>query len=52
MNKPDTKTRKLIIWCLVEGQSIRAAARTADVSKNTVAKLLMDAGKTCAAYQD
>ncbi len=52
MNKLDTKTRKLIIRCLVEGQSIRATARTADVSKNTVSKLLIDAGKACADYQD
>ena len=52
MNKLDAKTRKLIIRCLVEGQSIRATARTADVSKNTVAKLLVDAGKACADYQD
>ena len=52
MNKLNTKTRKLIIRCLVEGQSIRATARTADVSKNTVTKLLIDAGKACADYQD
>ena len=52
MNKLNAKTRKLIIRCLVEGQSIRATARTAGVSKNTVAKLLIDAGKACADYQD
>ena len=52
MNRIDAKTRKLIIRCLVEGQSIRATARTADVSKNTVTKLLVDAGKACADYQD
>ena len=52
MNKLDPKKRKLIIRCLVEGQSIRATARTADVSKNTVTKLLVDAGKACADYQD
>ncbi len=52
MNKLDAKTRKLIIRCLVEGQSIRATARTADVSKNTVSKLLIDAGKACATFQD
>ena len=52
MNKLDAQTRKLIIRCLVEGQSIRATARTADVSKNTVTKLLIDAGKACADYQD
>ena len=52
MNILPLKTRKLIIRCLVEGQSIRATARTADVSKNTVVKLLIDAGKVCANYQD
>ena len=52
MNKLDTKTRALIIRLLVEGNSIRATTRIADVSKNTVAKLLEDAGKVCAAYHD
>lgn len=52
MNKLDNKTRKLILRCLVEGQSIRATARTAEVSKNTVIKLMVDAGKACSAYQD
>ena len=52
MNKLDTKTRKLIIRCLVEGQSIRSTARTADVSKNTITKLMIAAGKACADYQD
>ena len=52
MNKLDTKTRKLIIRCLVEGQSIRATARTVEVSKNTVAKLLIEAGAACQAYHD
>ena len=45
----DIKTRKLILRCLVEGQSIRATPRTADVSKNTVSKLLTDAGMAGAA---
>ena len=52
MNKLEKKARKLIIRCLVEGQSIRAVARTTEVSKNTVTKLLIDAGKACADYQD
>ena len=52
MNRLDTKTRTLILRCLVEGMSVRATARTADVSKNTVNKLLIDAGKACADYQD
>ncbi len=52
MNKLDAKTRALIIRLLVEGNSIRATSRIADVSKNTVNKLLIDAGKVCAAYHD
>jgi IS1 family transposase len=35
-----------------EGNSLRATARIADVAFNTVAKLFVDAGKACAAYQD
>jgi len=52
MNKLDHKTRALIIRLLVEGNSIRATSRIADVSKNTVNKLLIDAGKACAEYHD
>jgi transposase-like protein len=47
MNKLDTKTRAMIIRLLVEGNSIRATARIADVSKNTINKLLIDAGNPC-----
>ena len=52
MRKLDTKTRTLIIRLLVEGNSIRATARIADVSKNTVNKLLIDAGRACAGYHN
>ena len=52
MNKLDRKTRKLILRCLVEGMSIRATARTAEVSKKTVVKLFVDATKVCAEFQD
>ncbi len=51
MNKLDSKTRKLILRCLVEGMSIRAAARTAEVSKLTVSRLMVAAGKACADFQ-
>ena len=51
MNRSPLKTRSLILRLLVEGNSIRATARVADVSKNTVTKLLVDAGKACEAYQ-
>jgi len=52
MRKLDSKTRALILRLLVEGNSIRATSRIADVSKNTVNKLLIDAGKACSKYHD
>lgn len=52
MNKLDTTTRSQILHMLCEGQSIRAITRIMGMSKNTVAKLLVDAGKACAAYHD
>lgn len=52
MRRLDTKSRALILRLLVEGNSIRATSRIADVSKNTVAKLLEDAGKACAKFHD
>ena len=52
MRKLDTETRALIIRLLVEGRSIRATSRIAGVSKNTVNKLLIDAGRACAKYHD
>ncbi|RUW61573.1 DDE domain-containing protein [Mesorhizobium sp. M7A.F.Ca.US.008.03.1.1] len=52
MNKLDNKTRAQILHLLCEGQSIRAITRVMGMSKNTVAKLLSDAGAVCAQYQD
>ena len=52
MNKLPLKTRSLILRMLCEGQSMRATARLADVSFNTVAKLLIDAGMVCAELHD
>ena len=52
MHKLDDSKRRLIIQCLVEGMSMLATARTARVSKNTVVKLLVDAGKACLEFQD
>ena len=37
---------------LVEGMSMRATSRVADVSINTVSKLMVEAGQACAAYHD
>ncbi len=52
MNKLTTKQRAQILHMLVEGNSLRATARMADVSRNTVSKLLEDAGAACLDYQD
>lgn len=52
MNKLPSAKRVLILQMLCEGSSMRSIARTADVSINTVAKLLVDAGKACAAFHD
>ena len=52
MNKLPLAKRAQILGLLVEGTSLRATSRLADVSINTVTKLLVDAGTACAAYQD
>ena len=50
MNKLTLEERARILHLLCEGMSIRAIARLTGASKNTVAKLLVDAGKACDAY--
>jgi IS1 family transposase len=52
MNKLTIEERARILYLLCEGMSIRAITRLTGASKNTVAKLLVDAGKACAAYHD
>jgi IS1 family transposase len=52
MNRLDVATRAKIIHMLVEGSSLRSVSRIADVSINTVTKLLVDAGTVAAAYHD
>lgn len=52
MNKLDSKARAQILHLLCEGQSIRSVARVTGASKNTITKLLVDAGKACMAYHD
>lgn len=52
MNKLTNPERARILHLLCEGMSIRAITRLTGASKNTVAKLLIDAGKACAAYHD
>ncbi|MHC4150409.1 MAG: IS1 family transposase [Planctomycetota bacterium] len=52
MNRLSIKKRAQILHMLVEGNSLRATARMADVSRNTVDKLLRDVGVACLEYQD
>jgi len=52
MNRLSTDKRAEVIRALVEGNSIRATVRMTGVAKNTVAKLLVDVGQACSAYQD
>ena len=52
MNRLSNDDRAKILHLLCEGMSIRAVTRLTGVSKNTVAKLLADAGKVCAEYHD
>ena len=52
MNRLSNEDRARILHMLCEGMSIRAITRLTGASKNTVAKLLIDAGKACAAYHD
>src|SRR5215211_5058918 len=52
MNKLPPEKRVQIVSMLCEGSSMRSISRVADVSINTVSKLLIDAGKTCAAFHD
>ena len=51
MNTLDRQKKILALRCLVEGNSIRSTSRIADVARNTVTKLLVDAGAICGAYQ-
>ena len=52
MNKLDVAKRAQILSMLCEGASMRSVSRLADVSINTVSKLLVDAGRFCAGYHD
>jgi hypothetical protein len=52
MNKLPLEKRAQILGMMVEGNSIRAICRMTGASKNTIVKLLADAGRAFAAYQD
>jgi len=52
MNKLSRDARTQILGMMVEGVSIRAISRMTGASKNTVVKLLADAGEAFSDYQD
>jgi IS1 family transposase len=52
MNKLPIAKRVQILAMLCEGSSMRSVSRVCDVSINTVAKLLADAGTFCLAFHD
>src|SRR5580704_17671171 len=52
MKKLAAEIRSNILHLLMEGTSIRAAARITGVSKTTILKLVEDAGQAAAWYQD
>src|SRR5712691_11889378 len=52
MNRLPLMRRAQIIGLLCEGNSLRATTRLADVSINTVTKLLLDVAAACEQYQD
>ena len=52
MNTLPRDKKVLIVTCFADGVSIRATARVADVQRNRVAKLAVDAGKVCGWFQD
>lgn len=52
MKKLSREKRVQIVHALAEGNSLRSAARMADVSLNTVTKLLRDMGTVCREFHD
>ncbi|HEX4768038.1 MAG TPA: IS1 family transposase [Lichenihabitans sp.] len=52
MNKLPLAKRAQILTLLCEGSSMRSVERITGASINTVSKLLVDAGKACAAFHD
>lgn len=52
MNRLSTEERARIIHLLCEGNSVRSVTRLLSVGKNTVIRLMEDAGKACDAYHN
>lgn len=52
MNRLSNERRAQVVRALIEGNSIRSTSRMTGVAINTVVKLLIDLGGTCAEYHD
>lgn len=52
MNTLPLQKKVQIISLLVEGMSLRAAARVSDISRTTILKLLVDLGKACQQFHN
>lgn len=52
MNRLPAETRAQILRCLVEGNSIRSTERLTGATKKAITKLLIDAGRIAAEFQD
>jgi IS1 family transposase len=52
MNKLSGEKRRQVVAALVEGNGIRPTVRMTGVSKNTIAKLIVELGAACSEYLD
>lgn len=52
MNRLDLSKRAQLLGLLIEGNSVRATSRLAEVSFNSVLKFVADMGRACDDYQD
>ena len=52
MNKLSSADRARILHMLCEGSSVRSITRVLNVGKNTVIRLMIDAGRACDAYHN
>lgn len=52
MEKLAANKRAAVLQCLIEGNSILSTSRITGAAKNTIIKLLAQAGEACSAYQD
>src|SRR4051812_44689869 len=52
MERLASTKRAQVLRCLIEGNSILSTSRITGAAKNTIVKLLAEAGEACEAYHD